>query len=491
MNAHTPLFGSLAQSSKTPPHIGIVGGGVAGATAALHLSKQGYRVTLVEQNDSMVSGPPICHLHAGGNLYREISDEQCLELLKDSIESVKLYPFTINKRPTVIATPKQDQHEPQSLLPRLEQIQQHYQELVNQDPTNKVLGEPKDYYRLFGKDDLLLLKQRKQPAHPKTIEDWLIPFARHTDLDTLRFPVVAVQEYGWSVFRLSAQAELALRSETRCHLQLSSKVTNLDFDNTAQAPWTIQYQTAGKTHELSVDYLINACGFRTGSLDNLASVNRTRLVEFKAAYIANWQENHLLWPEVIFHGQRGTPQGMAQLTPYGKHVYQLHGMTEEITLFKNGLVTSKQDSQPQLPPPLIRKIENGWSKEVTEARTESAINHVAQYIPTFSSASVGGKPLYGAQQIPGDDVSLRATSVWFGKHRYACIETVKASSCLPAAVKVEQQLLQEGLLPNQDVSQSQRLDNSTDHSEIEIENYAVKLAKLRGYPEALARYYGE
>ena len=47
-----------------PADIVVVGGGVAGATAALYLSRIGMRVTLFEKNDSLVSGPPFCHLHS-------------------------------------------------------------------------------------------------------------------------------------------------------------------------------------------------------------------------------------------------------------------------------------------------------------------------------------------------------------------------------------------------------------------------------------------
>jgi hypothetical protein len=490
MNANQTQINSLTPQSNPTPIVGIIGGGVAGATAALHLSEQGYNVVLVEKNDSLVSGPPICHLHAGGNLYREISDEQCIELLKDSIESVKLYPHTINRRPTVIATPNHDQHDPQSLLPRLLQVQQHYKQLIDLDPSNKVLGEPDDYFKVFTKQQLLSLKEQQQPAHPTTIEQWLIPFAQQVDLDTLRYPVVTVQEYGWSVFRLSAQAELSLSLEPKCQLQLSSKVTNIEFNPQQVKPWAVSIHSQGQTQQLQVDYLINACGFRSGSLDNLANIKRTRLVEFKAAYVANWDDNKLLWPEVIFHGQRGTPQGMAQLTPYGKHVYQLHGMTEDITLFKNGLVISDNDSQPKLPTPLLNKIDKGWSEEVVAQRTQSAISHIAQYIPSFTSASLGGKPLFGAQQIPGDDVSLRATSVWFGEQNYACIETVKASSCLPAAIKIAQQLKLSGLEPSPRSSSAEEPSNKA-LTESDIEQYAVRLAKRRGYPEALALYYGQ
>ena len=58
--------------------IAIVGGGIAGVSAALHLAQcDELHITLFEKENSFVSGPPMCHLHAGGNLYREIDDAQC------------------------------------------------------------------------------------------------------------------------------------------------------------------------------------------------------------------------------------------------------------------------------------------------------------------------------------------------------------------------------------------------------------------------------
>ena len=76
---------------KNGAKIAVVGGGIAGSTIALYLSEIGLNVKLFEKGPSLVNGPPICHLHAGGNLYREISDEQCITLLKESIDLVKFY----------------------------------------------------------------------------------------------------------------------------------------------------------------------------------------------------------------------------------------------------------------------------------------------------------------------------------------------------------------------------------------------------------------
>lgn len=52
---------------------------------------------------------------------------------------------------------------------------------------------------------------------------------------------------------------------------------------------------------------------------------------------------------MMFYDERGTLQGMAQLTPCTNGYFQLHGMTEDITLFKGGMVTTDEhSSQPQL-----------------------------------------------------------------------------------------------------------------------------------------------
>ena len=130
-------------------HVGIVGGGVAGVTAALALGHLGLRVTLFEKGETLVGGPPFCHLHAGGNLYREISDAQCVALLRQSVEFARLYPFVVDRRPTVVAVPTRDEGSPEALLPRLRLLRSEYEKLVAQDAANEVLGPPVDYFELF------------------------------------------------------------------------------------------------------------------------------------------------------------------------------------------------------------------------------------------------------------------------------------------------------------------------------------------------------
>lgn len=131
--------------------IAIIGGGVAGASCAFYLSKIGLDVTLFEKNNTLVSGPPFCHLHAGGNLYREIDDDQCITLLHQSIDLLRFYPYAIDFRPTVIVTPKEDEDDPTSLLPRLEKLKKEYSKAIKNDPQNKVLGEVEEYFKTYEK----------------------------------------------------------------------------------------------------------------------------------------------------------------------------------------------------------------------------------------------------------------------------------------------------------------------------------------------------
>jgi len=478
--------------SLSPAKIAIIGGGVAGSTIALRFAELGIDTTLIEKGDSLVNGPPICHLHAGGNFYREICDQQCLTLLQQSIDTVKVYPQGVNARPTVIALPKTDQGEPADLLPRLEKIRAKYTELVAADISNKVLGEPEHYFQFFSRADIESLLHLPLPKVANKPSDWLVAFAQNVDLDTLKFPVLLVQEYGLSGFRFAAIADIAISRLASCHLRTNSQVVSMKT-NASSSSWrlTINNQRDNTNEQADFDYVINACGFKSGEIDDMVSAKRQRMVEFKAAYVAQWSQCQGLWPEVVFYGERGTPQGMAQLTPYPNGYFQLHGMTQDITLFEQGLVASGNNSaQPKLAQRFLNKIEQQWPTPLIEQRTLGSIEHIAQFIPSFASADVSGKPLFGAQQIPGDDADLRTADVSFHDKHYARTEIVKASSALTAADAILQDLIDGDL-----VSVAQVGQYLTKHyfpvtlacSEAEVTTRAMALAQARNYPAALAQ----
>jgi len=465
--------------------IAIIGAGVAGSTAAIYLGQMGLDVTLFEKEPSLVSGPPFCHLHAGGNLYREISDEQCIKLLKQSIDFLRFYPFVVDYRPTVIVLPTSDKSSPKNLLSRLELLKSEYEKLIESDLNNKVLGESNEYYRLYEREELEELKQHPTVDKPNNADEWMIPVAQNIDLDKVQFPIIMVQEYGLNLFRLAGGATIALEKLKNVTLHTQTMVNSLQKSENNQ--WKICYTKKSENQEEYFDYLINAAGFRTGKIDDLVKVPCKKMVEFKAAYVSQWDGyKKTLFPEIIFHGERGTPQGMGQFTPYPGGYFQLHGMTENITLYKGGLVANTPLScQPELAQSFIQKIEESWSKEEIEERTNSAIKHIAQFIPSFHTATVGGKPLFGAQQIPGDDPTLRVAEVSFPSEHYARCEIVKVSSVMEmidAIVKelIKLEYLDETLQGKRDFNY---LENLTEEK---IKEYAQKLAKQRNYPQCLA-----
>lgn len=465
--------------------VAIVGGGVAGVTTALHLAQLGLHVTLLEKKTSLVDGPPWCHLHAGGNLYREISDTQCVTLLKQSIDFVKFYPFVVDYRPTVIALPLHDSGTVEQLLPRLDLLKHEYEKLIVSDSKNKVLGESKNYYTLYNREKMEILKTFNIAKTPSTMDEWMIPVAKNVDLDTVKFPLIMVQEYGLNMFRLAGGATLALENFHDVNIRTQSTV--LDIQE-GYEEWHIRYSDKdGTTHKEQFDFLVNAAGFKTGSIDDMLGVKAERMVEFKASYISQWEEkSDRLFPEIIFHGERGTPQGMAQFTPYPGGYFQLHGMTHDITLYDNGLVKSTVDSsQPSLERSFIEKIDTGWQIEEVIQRTGSAIKHVVPFIPGFAEAKVGAKPLFGAQQIPGIDPTLRVAEVSFPLPSYARCEIVKVSSSIDMVKAIVSELIVLGHLEPKALKHKEWVHTQLIEEE-ELKVYAREICTDRGYPASMA-----
>ena len=469
--------------SGTQTKIAIIGGGIAGSTTALLLAHAGMQVTLFEAKQSLVSGPPFCHLHAGGNLYPDISDEQCLTLLEQSIDFARLYPNGVDHRPTIIALPKACSKNTKHLLPRLEKLRSRYRELIEQDPKNRVLGDPETYFRLYDRETIERIAKQPFEAKPHTPEAWLVPFAKEVDLDTIQFPVIMVQEYGLNLFRIGARLMLSLQQHPNVSLRLSTAVKDVSRQGNI---WHIGTDTEHSQTE-TFDYLINAAGYQTGKIDDMVGLSCERMVEFKAAYVTRWErESKHLWPEIIFHGERGTPRGMGQFTPYPGGHFQLHGMTKEITLYEEGLVANTpQSCQPQLPQTLLEKIEHDWQWSETVERTQNAITHLARFIPSFTSADVASKPLFGAQQIPGNDPSLRVAEVAFPTSRYARCEIVKVSSVIDMAETILEDLTKEKLY-TATIPMQTLLEQIPPVEEETITPQAEALCLERGYPTELA-----
>ena len=448
--------------------VAIIGGGIAGSGVGIYLKQKGIDITVFEKKDSLVSGPPMCHLHAGGNLYPEISLNQRFQLLKESIDLLKFFPFAIDYRPTVIAVPKNVDISLNEILNALEKIKNYYKDLIQKDSTNEVLGNPKEYYKIYSKEEIEKLKNLKNPT-PKSNEDWMSVFARNIDLNSIKYPVILVKEFGLNVFRIAAGAEILLKDNTKFNTEV------IDIKK-RESKWEITYKQNSKIFKEKFDYLINAAGFESGKIDDLTGFKEKRFVEFKAAYVTKWENNENYWPEIIFLGIRGTDKGLGQFTPYPGNYFQLHYMSKTATLFEDGLVKTDNSSQPNLPKHHINKIEKGWNFKEVEKRTKNAIKYISNFIPSFKNAKVTKTPLFGAQQIPGNDPELRAAEVYLA-NKYARCEIVKASSIIEMSKSIEKELQKLGFKTN--LIKQQLIDKK------ELQKLSKHLAEKRNYPANL------
>lgn len=465
--------------------VGIVGGGVSGAVTALELDKYGIDNVLFEKESSVVNGPPFCHLHAGGNLYPDISDEQCRILMKQSIEMARLFPQSIDERPTFISIQKSQKYSVEEIQDRLKMLVNYYKSLIDEDSENEILGAPEDYYKTYSKADLVELYKNDYSENPTTPDQWMTNAIKFIDYAQVKTPVTLVQEYGWNLFRLGAQAQLALKKAKNSLLKVNTEVKSIKDVRNTQRDYNWEIHTENEVFK--VNYLVNASGFKTGEIDETLHITSERLIEFKAAYVSKWEPIAGLIPELIFHGERGTPNGMVQLTPYSGDYYQIHGMTPDVTLFKDGLIKSRDnEAQPHFNKEINQKLIKGWDSEDIKTRTEKAISSVAKFVPTFKSATVGGPPLFGAQQIPGKDETLRVGEVSFPSSSYARSEIVKASSALTVANQIIDKIQEEGIVPF--IPAKTKLNPLlASISKPEIDKMAAHLALSRSYPEALSR----
>ncbi|OBQ56582.1 FAD-dependent oxidoreductase [Tamlana sp. s12] len=465
-------------------NVGIIGAGVSGVVTALQLAKHNIDSVLFEQEKSVVNGPPFCHLHAGGNLYPDISIEQCKLLMKQSIEMARLFPESIDERPTFISVPKTEKYEIAQLTERLDALVSYYKSLIKEDEANAILGKPEAYYKVYRQSDLAALANQPTVSVPKSPDQWMINTLQLVDYSKLKTPVILVQEYGWNLFRLGAQAQIALEKSTYCDLKMQTNVRSIKDVRHENLDYNWEIHT--KDDVFKVRYLVNSSGFKTGDFDASLRIKADRLIEFKAAYVSKWQPISGLIPELIFHGERGTPRGMVQLTPYRDHYYQIHAMTNAITLFEKGLVKSYAEIKPEFDEAITQKLKHGWEANEVNDRTEKAIASVTNFLPAFESATVGGPPLFGAQQIPGDDPSLRVGEVSFPCKTYARSEIVKASSALTVANQIIHQILDVGIISNLDEKgEENTLLESV--SKEEIDALARQFTMQRGYPEALSQ----
>ena len=117
--------------------------------------------------------------------------------MSQSIKFARVFTGSINYRPTIMAFVKKASKDSISnYVDRLKKVQLHYLDLIKEDKNNKVLGDPRTFFKLYYKTDIDKLKKVLSPEYPSSQDDWMIPFAKNVDCSLIKFPVILIQEPG-------------------------------------------------------------------------------------------------------------------------------------------------------------------------------------------------------------------------------------------------------------------------------------------------------
>lgn len=347
----------------------VIGGGIAGCNAAIFLSKEFDQVELYEKNDDILNGPPFCHLHAGGFLYPMITLDECVKLLQDSLWFAKFYRECLIERPTIIAYNKNSNYDPQELIYRAHYLNKVY------NTTDKILGC--NYLKIYTKDDMILMKKNEYIEKDSYHDKYMNTFAQIlNDVDSIKYPVVSVKEWGICLDSVKAKIKrtLGLRKNIKLY-------TNTEYKQ-------------GHDDECTI---INATGYEMND-------NSNGYLEMKSSWMV-YHVNNLKWfPEIAIIGERGTENGLLQITPHKQHTYQIHYMSYESTLF--GRIK------------IGETFNNKWFKNkriddrIIYNRTQKSIDRMTYFFKIFKTATVSVlDPLWGIQRIVGNDYDKRTYSI--------------------------------------------------------------------------------
>lgn len=137
----------------------IIGGGIAGCSAALELAEKGYKVILLESKSELLSGSSDntpCRLGLG---FHYADQETAVKYLKSTLAFVKKYgsEYIVGNSKSIdhplrrgryfIVNDSSFEHE--KVLRIYKAIQKAYAKLIEEDPKNAVFGESDNFYKIL------------------------------------------------------------------------------------------------------------------------------------------------------------------------------------------------------------------------------------------------------------------------------------------------------------------------------------------------------
>eukprot|EP01103_Thecamoeba_quadrilineata_P002723 TRINITY_DN12626_c0_g1_i1.p1 TRINITY_DN12626_c0_g1~~TRINITY_DN12626_c0_g1_i1.p1 ORF type:complete len:352 (-),score=8.39 TRINITY_DN12626_c0_g1_i1:57-1112(-) len=264
--------------------LNIIGGGIAGCYLALKLQKK-FDVTLFEINSKLMNGNPYCHLHLGGMLYPEINIEQSIELAKNSLKFIEVFPECIDYRPTVIMYHSES---PYSVnIQRCQEI-------------GKLID---NYYAVYEEKNIDWMKRKIVIPVSNYHDIYVNQVLQNCTLPKVKFPFISVLEYGIDQNKVSEKIvqeieKTDIKVRTNTVGIYSEQLTILTND-----PWSL--------YETKANY----------------------------EYLTSVPEN---FPELVIVGERGTNNGSIQITPVGRSKMIIHIMNNKACLFNGKFVSTEK-----------------------------------------------------------------------------------------------------------------------------------------------------
>ena len=429
--------------------IAIVGGGIAGVMAAIKIAQEiNTEIHLFEKNGKLLQGGPWCHLHAGGMLYPMISKDDALELLYDSLSFALFFQESIIHTPCIVAYRKESTYSSSKLLSRCMLMESKYSEWSKQHDHALPLGTIDSYFAMYTREDMEYFKNNgtfEKTIHPFH-DSYVKTFCKLLkNIDDIKYPFVSVREPIIDMDMAKSKLKLLLSMYSNIHIHTNAFVENIskEYTQANYVLYNMTYNKNNKNYIITADFLINAAGFESRHLlshnryflNNVSYKNLSYMfhhiksssdeqIECKASFIINIEsfpyKNYI--PEMAIIGERGTQNGMIQITPTKhKNHFQIHAMMENSSL--------------------IREISFDNQSELY-FRTHKAIEHVYNVFHGFYTAQPSHlEPLWGIQRTVGKDHTKRTSTLIFEKHAsYAEIQLVKGISSVSLASLLAKQL---------------------------------------------------
>jgi hypothetical protein len=377
----------------------VVGGGIAGCTAAIELSKnKQYKINLYEKKSYILGNAPYCRLHCG-LMYPMISFKESELLLRYSIDFANEYPTAIFKRPCVIMYNAQSNYSTVDLVNKCNFIKLKYGGLVRQ---GNPLGTTASFFAAYTKNDIIHFKNTGEflysTCEARKFHD---PYVKTVckmlkDINSIKYPFVSVNEFGIEQDIVEQLIKHKIKNTPNIKLHLETEYRG---SSSFSSEW-------GETCSLSQTApvktpLINAKGHSTSNCG---------LLELKSSWLVSSSSQYTIpLPEIAIIGERGTSQGMIQLSPRKNGKIQLHYMSSNSTLFQRVSHFSEFTLENQK---II--INNCIPDDITIIRTNNAIKQINKFLDTSLELD-NCKALWGCQFIPNKVDTLRTSTYTFKK----------------------------------------------------------------------------